>query len=54
MTEARAARLRAECKDGKSDSNKTRRNKIKAEKEADDSRWTLSKLWAEEYKTIEI
>lgn len=53
MTEARAARLRAERIDGKSDSNKIRRNKIKAEKQADDNRWTLSKLWAE-YKKSKV
>lgn len=59
MTDARAARLRAERIDGKSDSNKTRREKIKAEKEAKENRWTISKLWTEykksklEYKGIQ-
>lgn len=50
MTDARAARLRAERIDGKSESNKTRRDIERAAKEALTNRWTVSKIW-EEYDT---
>lgn len=45
MTDARAARLRAERIDGKSVSNKTRRENERAAKEALTSRWTVNKIW---------
>lgn len=49
MTDAKAARIRAERIDGKSASNKTRREQQKAERESEANRWTISRLW-ETYK----
>ena len=50
MTPARAATIRTERLQGKELSNKERREAIKAEKEAETSKWTIERLW-EEYKT---
>lgn len=45
MSDARAARLRAERIDGKSVSNKTRRENERAAKEELTNRWTVNKIW---------
>lgn len=49
MTPAKAASLRGQRAEGKSLSNKARRTKERAEKDALENRWTISRLW-EEYK----
>lgn len=49
MTPARAARVRTNRIQGKELSNKEQREAEKAAKEAEDSRWTVSRLW-KEYK----
>ena len=45
MSDARAARLRAERIDGKSVSNKTRRENERTAKEELTNRWTVNKIW---------
>lgn len=47
MTDARAARLRAERIDGKSVSNKIRRENERAAQQEVTNRWTVNKIWAE-------
>jgi len=49
MTPARAARLRAERMEGKDLPNKARRELEKKHKEAEQNKWTVSRLW-EAYK----
>jgi len=49
MTPARAARLRAERMEGKDLPNKARRDLEKKRKEAEQNKWTISRLW-EAYK----
>jgi integrase len=49
MTAAKAAGIRAERTKGTEPSNKTRREQIKADKEAEAGKMTLSRLW-DEYK----
>lgn len=49
MTEARAARIRAERIEGKRQSRKEIREKEKAVKDAEEAKWTIARLW-EEYK----
>jgi integrase len=49
MTPARAARIRGERIGGKAPSNQERREAVRASKEAEANRWTVSRLW-EEYK----
>ena len=49
MTPARAAGIRAKRIEGDQPSNEEQREQMKAAREAEESRWTLSRLW-EEYK----
>ena len=49
MTPARASIIRAESMAGKRQSNAEKRQEIDAEKKADESRWTVGRLW-EAYK----
>ena len=49
MTPAKASRVRAERIEGKALSNQGRRDEAKAAKEAEEGRWTISRLW-EAYK----
>jgi len=49
MTPAKASNIRTLRIEGKELTNKERRAKIKQEKEAENSRWTIDKLW-KEYK----
>ena len=49
MTPARAARVRVQKIEGKQLSNKAKRGAEIARKEAEDSKWTIERLW-EEYK----
>ncbi len=49
MTAARASNLRAQRIEGKALTNKARREALEAERTAEQSRWTIARLW-EEYK----
>ncbi|HMM38067.1 MAG TPA: site-specific integrase [Desulfovibrio sp.] len=49
MTAARASNLRAQRIEGKAPTNKARREAVEAERVAEQSRWTIARLW-EEYK----
>jgi integrase len=51
MTAAKASQMRAERIKGKAPSNKARRETKEAEKAAEKSKWTLSRLW-DEYKQV--
>lgn len=51
MTPARAAGIRTEKIEGKRQSNQERREADQAAKVAEDSRWTIAKLWQEYQKT---
>lgn len=50
MTPARAAGIRAKRIEGEQQSNEERREQVKTARDAEESRWTISRLW-EEYKT---
>jgi integrase len=49
MTPARASNVRAQRIEGKEPTNKDRREAVEAEKRAEQSRWTIARLW-DEYK----
>ena len=50
MTPAKAARIRVEKIDGKKQSNTEKRHEIRDQKEEEQKKWTIDRLW-EEYKT---